>query len=150
MGEDAFEFIDPCMDEEAVDHIRDQYVGYDVPYTFANEGLSYTDTMGRGRIYKRGETRTLSRNEVRELIDVLLMAIHWQGFRTDNEEVMKAICGQHEDNPTWNRYYSGSHPAGYAHRRIMNCLRMRNVIGILRYCRVVRHVGVLLLESNET
>ena len=66
-------------------------MGYDVPYTFANGWISYTDSMGRVRIYKRGEIRTLSGNEVRELIDVLLMVIPWQGFRIDNEEVMKAI-----------------------------------------------------------
>ena len=95
-------------------------MGYDVPYTFANEGLAYTESMGRVRIYKRGQIRTLSSNEVRELIDVLVMAIHWQGFRIGDEAVMKAICAQHEDQPKWNRYYPGSHPAGDAHKRIMN------------------------------
>ena len=95
-------------------------MGCDVPYTFANEGLSYTDSMGRIRIYKRGEIRTLTRSELRDLIDVLLMAIHWQGFRINDEEVMRAICEQHEDKPKWKGFYAGSHPAGRAHLRIMD------------------------------
>ena len=119
LGEDAFEFVQQCTDEEAIDHIRNQDVGYDAPYTFANEGLSYTYNMGRGRIYKRAEIRTLTRNELRDLVDVLLMAILWQGFCIDDEKVMRAICEQHEDKPKWKGFYAGSHPAGQAHRRIM-------------------------------
>ena len=110
----------PKTDDEAIESIRKNYIGYDVPYTFATEGLSYTEDMGRVRIYKRGQIRSLTNTEVRDLVDILLMAIHWQGFRIDDEAVMKSICEQHEDSPRWSNYWKEKNPAGRAHRRIMN------------------------------
>ena len=133
-GEDAFEYFQPLTEEEAIASIRKKYIGDEIPFRFANEGLSYSNRMGRVCVYKNENITTLTQNQLRELVDVLLMSIHWQGFRINDDKVMEAICKQHEDKPNWGKYWSGKNPAGRAHQRILKlfedekCLRYLKVL----------------------
>ena len=86
-------------------------------------------------MYKKEDVRTLTNKELRELVDVLLMAIHWQGFRINDEEVLKAICKQHEDQPTWATFDSGSHAASKAHKRILKLFEDEKCV---RYLKVLQ------------
>ena len=98
---------------------------------------------------KRAEARELENEELRELVDIMLMSIHWQGFCIDNEEVMKAICGQHEDSPTWKKYKAQTHPAGQAHKRMCDLIEMIGTWATSRCYRGMRHVELLLLLLCE-
>ena len=112
----------PVKDEVAAAKAKDKYTGPDVDFYFANEWLSYTDKLGQLSIYKQTALPGLGTSELREVIDIMLRAIHWQGFRIDDKEVMEAICRQHEDGPKLKKFMGLKCPAGNAHNRIMSLL----------------------------
>ena len=101
-------------------NVKDNYCGNEVDFEFANSGLSYSDRDNQIRVYKMAAEPSLTNEGLRQIVDVMLMSIHWQGYRVGSEEVLQAICAQHDGLPYASYVHKrSSHPVGNAHRRII-------------------------------
>ena len=121
-------------DEEAVQFVKDNYCGNEVDFKFANSGLSYSDRDNQIRTYKMTAEPSLTNEDLRQIVDVMLMSIHWQGYRVDSDEVLQAICAQHEDLPNASSVRKkSSHPVGNAHRRIMELFNQNREVIYIKF-----------------
>ena len=119
--------------EQAIASAREKYVGDEVAFKFATDRLSYSDMDNQIRLYKQPAEPSLSKADLRVIVDIMLMGIHWQGYRIDSKGVVRAICAQHEDSPNPDNIHRKSHPVGIAHRRIMSLFVQNKEVNHVRY-----------------
>jgi hypothetical protein len=125
-------------DQQAVDYVKTYYCGQDVDFKFANSGLSYSDASNQIKVYKIAAEPSISNADLRQIVDVMLMSIHWQGYQVDSENIIKSICSQHEDGPNAEKVIKSmkgkqSHPVGQAHRRVMELFEQNESVTHIKF-----------------
>ena len=138
LGEEAFTHESPMTDQQAIQFVKRNYCGEDVDFKFATGPLSYSDKDHQIRLYKIAAEPSISKDDLRQIVDVMLMSIHWQGYRVDKESILRSICVQHEDSPNADNVIKSmankqTHPVDQAHRRIMELFAQNGEVNHIKY-----------------